>query len=223
MNDRTDIQARRRPLGPYAVAPIGFGAMRLTGPNVFGPPKDRRAAIAVLRDAVESGVDHIDTAQFYGPNVVNELIREALHPYPPELVLVSKVGARRDGRGGIFADDAPARASPRHGRQPPNPWCRHRSRSSTFGSCATHRTGRVLRRSAQRHDLGPRRRLDQGDRSQQHHARAPAPRPRAHRGRLRAERLPPGQPRLTASRRRVHPTRHRVRAVRLAGLRCIGT
>jgi pyridoxine 4-dehydrogenase len=97
----------RRGLGPFAVAPIGFGAMRLTGPNVFGPPRDRRGAIRVLREAVARGVDHIDTAQFYGPNLVNELIREALHPYPLDLVLVSKVGARRDGRGGVFADDEP--------------------------------------------------------------------------------------------------------------------
>jgi aryl-alcohol dehydrogenase-like predicted oxidoreductase len=81
--------------------------MRLAGPNVFGPPKDRREAIAVLRQAVAEGVDHIDTAQFYGPDVVNELIREALHPYPPQLVIVSKVGASRDARGGIFAADAP--------------------------------------------------------------------------------------------------------------------
>ena len=97
----------RRGLGPFSVAPIGFGAMRLTGPNVFGPPRDRREALRVLRDAVAGGVDHVDTAQFYGPDVVNELIREALHPYPPELIVVSKVGARRDATGGIFADDEP--------------------------------------------------------------------------------------------------------------------
>src|ERR1700733_11744327 len=97
----------RRGLGPFSVAPIGFGAMRLAGPNVFGPPHDRGAAIRVLRQAVARGVDHIDTAQFYGPNIVNELIREALHPYPHELILVSKVGARRDGDGGVIADDAP--------------------------------------------------------------------------------------------------------------------
>src|SRR6476660_8993850 len=95
----------RRRLGPFSVAPIGFGAMRLTGPNVFGPPSDRSEAIRVLREAVERGVDHIDTAQFYGPNVVNELIREALHPYPSDLILVSKVGAGRDANGGVFADD----------------------------------------------------------------------------------------------------------------------
>jgi aryl-alcohol dehydrogenase-like predicted oxidoreductase len=89
------------------VSAIGFGAMRLTGPNVFGPPTDRDEAIAVLREAVRSGVDHIDTAQFYGPDIVNELIREALHPYPAQLVLVSKVGARRDRRGGVLPDDAP--------------------------------------------------------------------------------------------------------------------
>ena len=97
----------RRGLGPFLVAPIGFGAMRLTGPNVFGPPHDRRAAIRVLRQAIERGVDHIDTAQFYGPNIVNELIREALHPYPRELMLVSKVGARRDRSGAVLADDEP--------------------------------------------------------------------------------------------------------------------
>ena len=99
----------RRVLGPYVVSPIGFGAMRLTGPNVFGPPRDRREALRVLREAVARGVDHIDTAQFYGPNVVNELIREALHPYSRELVLVSKVGARRDKRGGVVRDDEPHR------------------------------------------------------------------------------------------------------------------
>jgi aryl-alcohol dehydrogenase-like predicted oxidoreductase len=83
--------------------------MRLTGPGVFGPPADRREALLLLREVVDSGANHIDTAQYYGPEVVNELIREALHPYPADLALVSKVGARRDHRGGIFADDEPAR------------------------------------------------------------------------------------------------------------------
>ena len=86
----------RATLGPLTVNRFGFGAMQLPGPGVFGPPRDHDAAIAVLRRAVELGVDHIDTAQFYGPDVSNELIREALHPYPDGLVLVSKVGARRD-------------------------------------------------------------------------------------------------------------------------------
>jgi aryl-alcohol dehydrogenase-like predicted oxidoreductase len=103
----TDNADRRRRLGPFSVAPVGFGAMRLAGPNVFGPPKDRGQAIAVLREAVDLGVDHIDTAQFYGPDIVNELIREALHPYPPQLVIVSKVGASRDTRGGIHTADTP--------------------------------------------------------------------------------------------------------------------
>jgi pyridoxine 4-dehydrogenase len=98
---------QRRPLGPFSVAAIGFGAMRLTGPNVFGPPPDRREAVRVLREAVAGGVNHIDTAQFYGPNIVNELIREALQPYPAELILVSKVGAGRDRNGGVIADDEP--------------------------------------------------------------------------------------------------------------------
>jgi aryl-alcohol dehydrogenase-like predicted oxidoreductase len=82
------------------VGRIGFGAMQLPGPGVFGPPRDRDEAIRVLRRAVELGVDHIDTAQFYGPGVANELIREALHPYPNGLAIVSKVGARRDEHGG---------------------------------------------------------------------------------------------------------------------------
>jgi pyridoxine 4-dehydrogenase len=75
---------------------MGFGAMQLPGPGVFGPPADRPQALAILRRAVEAGVDHIDTAQFYGPDVANDLIHEALFPYPDQLVLVSKVGARRD-------------------------------------------------------------------------------------------------------------------------------
>ena len=82
--------------------------MQLPGPGVFGPPRDRAAAIAVLRRAVELGVDHIDTAQYYGPGVANELIRTALHPYPAGLALVSKVGARRDASGGVLRYDRPA-------------------------------------------------------------------------------------------------------------------
>jgi pyridoxine 4-dehydrogenase len=86
-------------LGDHDVRRIGFGAMQLAGRGVFGPPRDRDAALAVLRRAVELGVDHIDTRQYYRPHVVNELIREALHPYPEGLRLVTKVGARRDDRG----------------------------------------------------------------------------------------------------------------------------
>jgi pyridoxine 4-dehydrogenase len=84
---------------PFTVNRIGFGAMQLAGPGVFGPPRHPAAARAVLRRAVELGVDHIDTAQFYGPDVVNALIREALHPYPAGLKLATKVGARRDATG----------------------------------------------------------------------------------------------------------------------------
>lgn len=87
---------------------VGFGAMQLPGPGVFGPPKDRTTAIAVLRRAVEAGVDHIDTAQFYGPDVANELIHEALYPYPEELMIVSKVGAVRDGEGQWLGAQRPA-------------------------------------------------------------------------------------------------------------------
>ena len=86
---------------------VGYGAMQLAGDGVFGPPRDRDEAIAVLRAAVDAGVDHIDTAQYYGPGVVNELIREALHPYPDGLALVSKVAARRDDSGAVLRYDDP--------------------------------------------------------------------------------------------------------------------
>jgi aryl-alcohol dehydrogenase-like predicted oxidoreductase len=83
------------PLGHRTVNRVGYGAMQLAGPGVFGPPKDRDAALAVLREAVASGVNHIDTSDFYGPHVTNQVIREALHPYPDDLVIVTKVGAVR--------------------------------------------------------------------------------------------------------------------------------
>jgi pyridoxine 4-dehydrogenase len=82
-------------LGTRSVKRMGYGAMQLAGPGVFGPPRDRAAAIAVLREAVESGVDHIDTSDFYGPHVTNQIIREALYPYPDDLVIVTKIGAKR--------------------------------------------------------------------------------------------------------------------------------
>ena len=86
-------------LGDRHVNRLGYGAMQLAGPGVFGPPKDREAALAVLREAVASGVDHIDTSDFYGPHVTNQIIREALHPYPDDLVIVTKVSARRGADG----------------------------------------------------------------------------------------------------------------------------
>jgi aryl-alcohol dehydrogenase-like predicted oxidoreductase len=94
-------------LGGRSVRRMGFGAMQLPGPGVFGPPRDRDRALAVVRHAADTGVNHIDTAQFYGPNVANELLREALSPYPDDLVLVSKVGARRDDQGQWLAAQRP--------------------------------------------------------------------------------------------------------------------
>ena len=82
-------------LGGRHVNRLGYGAMQLAGPGVFGPPKDREGALAVLREAVASGVNHIDTSDFYGPHVTNQIIREALHPYPDDLVIVTKLAARR--------------------------------------------------------------------------------------------------------------------------------
>src|ERR1700722_4361562 len=95
-------------LGEKPISRIGFGAMQLAGPGVFGPPSDPAGARAVLRRAIELGVDHIDTSQYYGPDVVNELIREALYPYPENLKLVTKGGARRDDAGAWLPAFAPA-------------------------------------------------------------------------------------------------------------------
>ncbi|MFI7586551.1 aldo/keto reductase family oxidoreductase [Spongisporangium articulatum] len=90
------------------VTRMGYGAMQLAGPGVFGPPRDRAAAVAVLREAVEAGVTHIDTSDFYGPHVTNEIIREALHPYPEGLTIVTKVGAVRDDAGAWLPAQSPA-------------------------------------------------------------------------------------------------------------------
>lgn len=96
----SDIQqAGTFTLGSHTVKRLGYGAMQLAGPGVFGPPKDLDAALAVLREAVAQGVDHIDTSDFYGPHVTNLLIREALAPYPDDLVIVTKIGARRGADG----------------------------------------------------------------------------------------------------------------------------
>src|ERR1017187_9241237 len=86
-------------LGDRTVKRLGYGAMQLAGPGVVGPPKDHDAALAVLREAVASGVNHIDTADFYGPHVTNQIIREALAPYRDDLVIVTKIGARRGKDG----------------------------------------------------------------------------------------------------------------------------
>jgi len=105
----TDLsKAGTSTLGDRAVKRMGYGAMQLAGPGVFGPPKDRAAALAVLREAVAQGIDHIDTSDFYGPHVTNQIIREALHPYRDSLVIVTKVGARRDDKGGWLPAASPS-------------------------------------------------------------------------------------------------------------------
>ncbi len=88
-----------RPAGGLTLTRVGYGAMQLAGPHVFGPPADHAGALAVLREVVRLGINHIDTSDYYGPHVTNRLIREALHPYAPELCIVTKVGARRDEKG----------------------------------------------------------------------------------------------------------------------------
>jgi pyridoxine 4-dehydrogenase len=101
------LSANTTTLGDKPINRIGYGAMQLAGPGVFGPPRDPGAARAVLRRAVALGVDHIDTSQYYGPDVVNDLIRQALHPYPENLKLVTKVGARRDPTGRVLPAQRP--------------------------------------------------------------------------------------------------------------------
>lgn len=95
-------------LGTHTVKRLGYGAMQLAGPGVFGPPKDPETAIAVLHEAIESGVNHIDTSDFYGPHYTNKIIRQALHPYPDDLVIVTKIGARRDEQGAWLPAFSPA-------------------------------------------------------------------------------------------------------------------
>ncbi|MDO6407087.1 aldo/keto reductase family oxidoreductase [Pantoea phytobeneficialis] len=95
-------------LGHRRVNRLGYGAMQLAGPGVFGPPKDEARAVQVLRDAIAAGVNHIDTSDFYGPHVTNQLIKKALHPYSEDLVIVTKVGARRDQQGGWLPAFSPA-------------------------------------------------------------------------------------------------------------------
>jgi len=95
----TTSSASTYALGDRQVGRLGYGSMQLAGPHVFGPPADRNAAIAVLREAVALGVTHLDTSDFYGPHITNQIIREALHPYPQELTIATKVGAKRDASG----------------------------------------------------------------------------------------------------------------------------
>jgi pyridoxine 4-dehydrogenase len=104
----TDRPAAAYKLGDRTVNRMGYGAMQLAGPGVFGPPKDRDLALAVLREAVASGVNHIDTSDYYGPYVTNQIIREALHPYPDDLVIVTKVGAVRGDDASWNPAHAPA-------------------------------------------------------------------------------------------------------------------
>ena len=108
---------------------IGYGAMQLAGTGVWGPPKDPDGAVAVLREAVAAGVNHIDTADFYGPHVTNQIIRQALHPYPTGVVIVTKLGARRPPDKSWQPGHLAPRPDRRRPRQPPQPWpgrARHR-------------------------------------------------------------------------------------------------
>lgn len=106
-SDSSMVHAGTYRLGTRSVRRIGYGAMQLAGPGVFGPPKDRAAAVALLRNAVNMGVDHIDTSDFYGPHITNQIIREALHPYRDGLTIVTKVGARRGDDASWLPEQSP--------------------------------------------------------------------------------------------------------------------
>ena len=108
MTTTTDHLGGAWTMGDLTVARMGYGAMQLAGPHVFGPPADREAAVAVLHEARAAGINHIDTSDFYGPYVTNEIIREALHPYDDDLVIVTKVGARRGEDGSWVPAQSPA-------------------------------------------------------------------------------------------------------------------
>ncbi len=190
--------ARRYRLGTQTVSRIGFGAMQLPGPGVFGPPRDRDEAIAVLRRAAELGVDHIDTAQFYGPVVANELIKAALYPYPEGLALVSKVGARRNAAGGVLRYDSPAEL--RQG-------IADNLRTLTVDHLAAVNLRLMdAAKPDQRFD-------DQLGTMMQARDEGFAARARANRHRLRSESAEPGRHDLDARTRGVPRTRHCLRAI----------
>ncbi len=206
-------------LGDKPIRRIGFGAMQLAGPGVIGPPRDPDAARAVLRRAIELGVDHIDTAQYYGPDTVNDLIRETLHPYPDELKLVTKVGARRDADGGVAARARAGRAPRRRGGQPAlaagradGPRQPARARRRPRRRRADRGAARGARGAARRGQARPDRRL-------QRHARGGRAGARARRARRGPERLQHPRPRRRRARRPVHGAGDRLRAVLPARLR----
>ena len=201
-------------LGDRTVKRLGYGAMQLAGPGVFGPPKDRDAALAVLREAVASGVDHIDTSDFYGPHVTNQIIREALHPYPDDLVIVTKIGARRGedaswnpGLLGRRTDQRGARqpAQPGPGRarcRQPAPHVRRPRACRGLDRGAAHRSGGA---SATR--AGP------SYRPQQRDIQAGRGRARHHGHRLRAEPVQYRAPPRRCADRRTRHRGHRLCAV----------
>ena len=216
---RGDVTGGSFPLaGDLTLTRMGFGAMQLAGPGVWGPPRDRGAAIRVLRTVVELGLTHIDTAGFYGPDTVNDLIREALHPYPDDLHIVTKVGYRRardrSWHPAFSREDLIASV---HGN------LRHLGlealdvvnfRAGAPGGTSRSRAGRrAVRRPRRAAEPGP----DQVPGPQQRHRR-PAGRGAARgTGRVRAEPVQPGPPRGRPAARPVRGRGHRVRAVLPAG------
>src|SRR3954469_17414808 len=136
----------RFPLGDRAVNRMGFGGMKLTGRRLMGPPADPEAALAVLRRAVALGVDHIDTSDTFGPRVVNELIHEALHPYPEDLVIVTKVGAHR-APDGAWAEAGTCGAAPGGPGQPGRPGARRAGRGQPRDPGAGRAGGAIPRRA----------------------------------------------------------------------------
>ena len=141
-------------LGDLRVKRLGYGAMHLSGAGVFGPPKDRDAALAVLREAVAAGVNHIDTSDYYGPHVTNQLIREALHPYPDDLVIVTKIGARRGTDGCCAPCNIARRADPSGARQPAQSGRRRARRRQSSQRVRRRRSRRRVDRRGTHHPRG---------------------------------------------------------------------
>ena len=194
--------------------------MQLPGPGVFGPPRDHDEALAVLKRAIELGINHIDTSQFYGPNVSNQLIREALHPYPADLALVSKVGAKRDDTGAWLPAQEPdeLRAAIEENletlgtdRLAAVNLRVHDEATDPNSPAKVNRElfDRQLTTMIKARDEG----LDRRHRVEQCRARTSADRVGPHRDRVRAERLQPRRSDVAAGAGRLHRARHRVRPV----------
>ncbi len=193
---------------------MGYGAMQLAGPGVWGPPRDPDGAVAVLREAVAAGVNHIDTSDYYGPHVTNQIIREALHPYPEGLVIVTKLGGRRPPDKSWQPAFSPQELTAGRPRQSPQPGPgRARHRQLPRDGVGPRPRGGVHRRAGDGAGRTQAQGPDPPHRPEQRHGRPGRRGAGDHRHRVRAEQLQPGPPRRRRADRRPGPAGHRLRAV----------